>query len=171
MVINHLGTSDNVLTDIIEIQYTANAPLAGLEFNLAKSEWSAVLENFYYSYELPSEERIYNTFNLATNFSSVFDRYAVWHSDYMGTVSNKGQLSDPELDELILAMRECDPTDKDAYLDAWFDYQVRWNELMPQVPLYSNEYFDVSHIYVDNMDTTPYASYHNIICQIEKSAK
>ncbi len=171
LVINHLGQSGNVLTDIIEIQYTANAPLAGIDFNLEKSDWNAVLENYYGAYELTGENRIYSTFNLATNFSSVFDRYYTWHSDFLGTSMNKPQLSDAELDELIIAMRTMEPDDKDGYLQAWYDYQIRWNEILPQVPLYSNEYFDVVHQNVDNFNTTAYASYESIICEISKTEK
>ncbi len=171
LVINHLGQEGNVLTDIIEIQYAANAPLAGLQFNLDKGEWSAVLENYYDANTLLGDDRIYSTFNLATNFSAVFDRYYTWHSDNLATALNKGRLSDEKLDELIIEMRSTDPTDTDAYLEAWFDYQIRFNELMPQVPLYSNELYDISHAYVDNLNTTAYASYENLICQITKTEK
>ncbi len=168
--INHLG-QDNVLTDIIEIQYSANAPLAGIDFNLDKGEWSAVLLNYYDAYKLTADDRIYDTFNLATNFSSVFDRYYTWHSDFLGTSINKPQLSDETLDELIIEMRSTDPDDKEGYLDAWIAYQIRFNELMPQVPLYSNEYYDMAHIFVDNFETTAFAGYENIICQLSKSEK
>ncbi len=171
LTINHYGIADNPLTDIIEIQYLANTPLAGIKFNIARGDYSAVLQEFYYAYEIPDEDRVYNTFNLATNFTSVFDRYYVWHSDFMDAQENKGQLSDPVLDELIIDMRETDPDDTEAYLDAWLAYQVRWNELMPQVPLYSNEYYDIYHNYVDNLNTSVYAGYENIICQITKTVK
>ncbi len=171
LVVNHLGQDGNVLTDIIEIQYAANAPLAGLQFNLDKGEWSAVLANYYDANKLLGDARIYNTFNLATNFSAVFDRYYTWHSDNLETALNKARLSDETLDELIVEMRSTDPNSPDVFLDAWFDYQVRFNELMPQVPLYSNEYYDISHVNVDNLNTSAYAGYENIICQISKSEK
>ncbi len=167
--INHLG-QDNVLTDIIEIQYAANAPLAGIDFNLEKGEWAFVVENYYDAYKL-GEDRIYDTFNLATNFSAVFDRYYTWHSDFLGTSLNKAQLSDEELDELIIEMRSTDPSDKEGFLQAWFEYQIRFNEIMPQIPLYSNEYYDILHVNVDNFNTTIYAGYEDIICTITKSQK
>ncbi len=166
LTINYLAM-DNIATDITEIQYTANAPLAGMDFNVDTGEWSSVLENYYYSFEL-GEDRIYNAFGLATNFSAVFDRHSQWHSDFVGTTQNSGQLSDPELDAAIMAMRELEPTQTEEYLDAWMQYQIRWNELMPQVPLYSNENFDISHVSVNGLETTAYAKYYNIICQISK---
>ncbi len=171
LIVNHLGATDNVLTDIIEIQYVANAPLAGMEFNVEKVDYATMSTTYSASYTVPEEERQYNSFNLATNFSVIFDRYTVWHSDFIGTQQNKPQLSDEELDELIIAMRKSEPDDHDGYLEAWFDYQVRWNELLPTVPLYSNEYYDIAHIFVDNLNTTPNASYDDIICDISKSEK
>ncbi len=171
LVVNHLGSLDNVLTDIIEIEYIANAPLAGMEFNVEKVEYSSMIDTYYASFETPEEERIYNTFNLATNFSFIFDRYTIWHSDFIGAQQNRLQLSDATLDELIIEMRQSDPDDIDGYLETWLNYQVRWNELMPTVPLYSNEYYDIAHAYVDNLNTTIYATYDEIICEISKSEK
>ncbi len=171
LVINHLGTTDNTVTDIIEIQYAANAPLAGIEFNVTKSDFNALLDAYYYGYDIPEDERVYNTFNLATNFTAVDDKFLAYHSSLLGTWQNSTQLNDAELDEIMVRMRETDPSDDEAYLQAWFEFQIRWNELMPEVPLYSNEYFDISHVNVDNLNTTPYASWYEIICQISKSEK
>ncbi len=169
LTIDHLG-QDNVLTDIIEIQYSANAPLAGIDFNVTKGEWASVLENYYEAYTL-GDARIYETFNLAVNFTAIFDRYTTWHSDYLNTNLNKAQLSDETLDELIIEMRSTQPGDSEAYLEAWFNYQLRFNELMPQVPLYSNEYYDIAHVNVDNLNTSAYASYEDLICEITKTQK
>lgn len=33
--------------------------------------------------------------------------------------------------------------DREAYLEIWVDYIQRWNELLPELPLYSNVYYDV----------------------------
>ncbi len=170
LVIEHLGTTENTVTDIIEIQFTANAPLAGVKFNVTKSDFDALLNNYYYGFEL-GEERQYHTFNLATNFTAVDDKYYNWHSDFAGTWQNSTQLVDEELDATMIAMRNADPSDTETYLNAWFDFIVRWNELMPEIPLYSNEYFDITHKNVDPLMTTPYGSWYEVICQITKTAK
>ncbi len=170
-VINYLGQEGSGLTDIIEIQYVANAPLAGLEFNVERGEWAAVLANYYNAFEISEEERVYSAFGLGTSFSASFDRYNTWHSDHLGTQSNRAQFSDEELDEAIIAMRESDPNDIDGYLESWMEYQLRWNELLPQVPLYTTEVFDVAHVNVDNLYTNTYAKYEDVICKITKSEK
>ncbi len=168
LTINHMGTEDNTVTDIIEIQYKANAPLAGVNFIVTKSDFSALLDNFYYSYEL-GDDRKYNTFNLATSFAATFDPYtSSWHSDKFGTWENPCQVNDPELDEIIMKMRSVDPSDKDTFVDYWLQYEKRWQEILPQIPLYSNEYFDIFNNTVTGVETTPFYNYANVICKIGK---
>lgn len=169
LVVKHLGTTENAVTDIIEIQYTANAPKAGMKFEVTKSDFPALLNNFYYGYEL-GDERQYNTFNLASNFGRPYDPYfASWHSDFVGTWENSNQLSDKELDGYIEAMRSLDPEAKDEFVDIWLKYQKRWQELLPQVPLYSNEYFDVMANNIEGFNTTPFATWEAIICEVTKN--
>ena len=170
LTINHLGTEDNSVTDVIEIQFTANAPLAGVNFVVTRSDFSALLDNFYYGYE-KGDDRTYNTFNLATNFDAAFDPYTQsWHSDKCGTWENGCQLADEKLDELIMAMRSVEPGDNDAFIDLWLQYETRWQELMPEIPLYSNEYFDIYNVRVQGLCTTPFANYEDVICKLTKTA-
>ncbi|NLL91787.1 MAG: ABC transporter substrate-binding protein [Ruminococcaceae bacterium] len=164
--IHHLGTDKNEVTDIIEIQYMANAPLAGLKFDVEKSDFDKLLDHFYYGFKKSDDDRYYNSFNLATGFNPVFDPYYSNHSAYLGTWMNSNQLSDPELDELIVRMRSVDPEEKDTYADIWVEYQVRINELMPTIPLYSNEYFDVYSTRITGVETTPFSDFAMQICKV-----
>lgn len=165
LVVRHLGTENNEVTDIIEIQYTKNAPLAGVKFEVTKSDFNALLANYYYSYDL-GDDRYYNTFNLATNFGAVDDKYYSWHSDWLGTWYNANQLSDKTLDDLTMQMRKLDPTETEKFSELWAQFQVRWQELLPNIPLYSNEYFDVFDVNLKGVATTPYAGYADIVCQL-----
>lgn len=165
LTINHMGTDGNSVTDIIEIQYSANAPLAGIDFTVTKSDFNALMDNFYYGYEL-GEDRYYHSFNLANNFAVYYDPYYSWHSDYAGTWQNSCQLVDDELDAAIIAMRTA--TTDDEYVDAWLDFEIRWQQLMPEIPLYSNEYFDLTYMTVQGLETTPFASWEDVICTITK---
>lgn len=45
---------------------------------------------------------------------------------------------------------------EDAYNEWWRLYIQRWNWLMPEVPLYSNQYYDVYNGKLDELKTTPY---------------
>ena len=47
-------------------------------------------------------------------------------------------------------------TEEDVY-NEWFKlYTVRWNYLVAEVPLYSNEYFDLYNAKIENFKTGPY---------------
>ena len=35
-------------------------------------------------------------------------------------------------------------------------YVERWNELMPDIPLYSNYYYDVYNAKIENFETSPF---------------
>lgn len=39
-------------------------------------------------------------------------------------------------------MNQCEEGDDEAYGEAWLAFITKWNELVPEVPLYSNEYHD-----------------------------
>ncbi len=47
-------------------------------------------------------------------------------------------------------------TSEDVYNEWWKLYIQRWNYLMPEVPLYSNDYYDLYSARFENFETTPY---------------
>lgn len=169
LVINHFGTENNMVTDSLQAKFEINMQLIGADYNITIGDFATLLNHYYYSYELEEEDKVYSIFNLATNFSVAYDPYYSWHSDWLGTWYNAHQLEDsPEspaaplatgektLDELTKALREVTPGDQDTYLGLWREYQLRWNKLIPNVPLYSNQYYDVFDANLKNVETTPF---------------
>lgn len=153
--INHLGTTGNPITDLIGTEWPKGLNRAGVKFTIEWQDFNSLLANYYYSYELDPAERKYHSFNLATGFTEVYDPYYSYHSDFLGTWQNATQTNDSLLDFLMEKMRSLDPTDKETYASYWLEYQVRWNELLPVLPIYSNEYFDVFNARVSGLSTTP----------------
>ncbi len=47
-------------------------------------------------------------------------------------------------------------TQEDVYNEWWKLYIQRWNYLVPEVPLYANQYFDLYNAKIQNFVTTPY---------------
>lgn len=167
LIINHFGTEDNVVTDNVEIQFKANTPLAGIEFTLTRGDFDALLNNYYYGFQLGSDRR-FHTFNLATGFGAAYDPYYDFHSSYLGTWYNSNQLSDAKLDELVVTMRALEPTQREEFSEKWVEFQKRFAELLPIIPLYSNQYYDVFSKHVHGLNTTPFVSFADIICDIYK---
>ena len=154
LTINHLGTVDNEITDLISTELPKGTNRAGIEFTVDWQDFNALLNNYYYGYSLGADRK-YHSFNLATGFTEVYDPYYSLHSDFYGTWQNATGTRDAEIDRLTKQMRALDPEEKEQYAAYWFEYQVRWNELLPVLPIYSNEYFDIFNARVEGLETTP----------------
>ncbi len=170
LTIHHMGSTGNDVTAIIEIQYTANAPLAGMKFEVTQADFNALLDNYYYGFQ-KGADRFYNTFNLAVTFGRPFDPYYNWHSDFIETYANSCQVDDEELDQYIDEMRKLEPTQKEEYIEAWLKFEKRFQEIMAQIPLYSNEYYEVMGMNVEGVNTTSFASWDYVVCEIYKTAE
>lgn len=96
----------------------------------------------------------YNMFNLATGYNGgVYDESYNWTLDpeYIEQGMNVRRLYDKELDKLSMDMvYGVEPGDEATYLSLWEKYIIRWNELLPMVPLYSNIYVTVYPNTIDN---------------------
>ena len=96
----------------------------------------------------------YNMFNLATGYNGgVYDESYNWTTDpeYIEQGYNVQHLYDKELDKLSMDMvYGVEPGDEATYLSLWEKYIIRWNELLPMVPLYSNIYVSVYPNTIDN---------------------
>ena len=96
----------------------------------------------------------YNMFNLATGYNGgVYDESYNWTTDpeYIEQGYNVQHLYDKELDQLSMDMvYGVEPGDEATYLSLWEKYIIRWNELLPMVPLYSNIYVTVYPNTIDN---------------------
>lgn len=96
----------------------------------------------------------YNMFNLATGYNGgAYDESYNWTTDpeYIEQGYNVQHLYDKELDKLSMDMvYGVEPGDEATYLSLWEKYIIRWNELLPMVPLYSNIYVSVYPNTIDN---------------------
>ena len=139
-VINFARPANNQAADIVQAQLEKAGKAIGYEVCTTEMSMSELL-SYYYRQQDRSE---YDLFFLATNFTQVFDPYYNYHTDdaYQG-VYNRSGLKDEKLMELAKAMRETTPGDSKAYLEAWQNFIAYWQEVMPAVPLYSNNYYDL----------------------------
>jgi ABC-type transport system substrate-binding protein len=82
----------------------------------------------------------------------------------LATVEYEGKTYDLGMDFLSWAMvYNCAvpeggewKTSEDVFNEWWKLYIQRWNYLVPEVPLYSNQYFDLYNAKIQNFVTTPY---------------
>lgn len=166
LIITHLGTNDNPVTDTIELQMKQNAPKVGMDYRIERGDFAGLLDAYYNSGAKPESERKYNTFNMALGFSDANDPYYGYACEYAGTPTNPTNTCDPELDEIMQRLRHTSSEDTEAFADTWVEFQVKWNDIMPMVPIYANQYYDFADADLNGFNTTPFASYARIICDL-----
>lgn len=88
----------------------------------------------------------YGMYNLATNFYANYDQSYAFTSDpdMVALGYNQNYLFDDTLDQLTMDMvYGVEAGDDETYLKIWQDFIIRWNELLPNLPLYSNVYYTI----------------------------
>ena len=77
---------------------------------------------------------------------------------------NVNHLYDEKLDKLSMDMvYGVKPGDYDTYLDMWQQFVLRYNELLPQVPLYANIYMSVYPNSIADYQEGPFWGYARAI--------
>jgi len=124
----------------IEIETVSNAAMAGMRFTSEDADWVSVIMP---SVSAPHtmDELVFSTFSMGTGFPAVFDPYFSWHSDLIDSAPNMGW-SDAIMDDAMERMRRTEPGDYEGFAEAWFDYIIRFNEVLPAFPLYNNMWMD-----------------------------
>lgn len=135
--IKHLAPSGSPISELLSAKLSDSLKAIGMKYEQTMVELP-VLQKYMRTYAL---ERQYNMMNLATNFSAVFDPYYSYHTDeqYMGN-NNTNFIKDDSLMNLADEMRKVSSSDKELYSKKWLEFQTKWNELLPDFPLYSDEY-------------------------------
>lgn len=166
LFINHFSASKEI-GDAILLQYQENGWKAGLKFELTQGDFDTLLDHYYYGSSKSEEDLQYHSFNLATNFYSDYDPFWSWHSSLAGTTNNPGMTKDDEIDRVTELMQKLDPAAKAEFKELFVEFVVRWNEILPNIPIYSNEYFDVYNNRISGVDTSPVWSWAKGICDIK----
>ena len=152
----------------IEAGASANAPLAGMLFDIEIISFDLLLDHLYYDkFRMPAQRR-YNAFQLAVDFTAVDDKYLYSHSDNRNSSMNPNAVADDLLDEIIINMRNLNHAATDEHADLWVEYQVRWQQLLPALPLYSNECNDIYNSILTQTPTSAYWAWHDAIMHISK---
>ena len=133
LVVNQYGSDESPITTLISNQLPVNAKQVGMEYNVTAGSFATLLE--YYT--TPKEDAEYTAFNMGLSFGTPFDPYYQYHSKGF---DNKTKTNDPKADEITEKLRKTDPEDKEGYLNTWEEFQIWYNDYLPEIPLYSNQY-------------------------------
>lgn len=158
--INWASSEGNAVSALLSTMLANSEATKAAGVSIVKTEMTfSELLNYMYrqdSYGLGGDYSMptYNMFNLATGYNGgVYDESYNWTTDpeYIEQGYNVQHLYDEQLNKLSMDMvYGVEPDDEATYLDLWEKYIIRWNELLPMVPLYSNIYVTVYPNTIDN---------------------
>ena len=164
--INWASSEGNSVSDLLSTMLANGAATkeAGIEIKQNIMSFPELLNYMYRqdAYGLGGDYSVptYNMFNLATGWSSGEYNFAYEFTTdevYLEDGYNTTHLYDEEIDKLSMDMVfGVEPDDYDTYLDIWQKFVVRYNELLPRVPLYSNIYVSIYPNTISDYEEGPF---------------
>ena len=167
------STEQNPVSDLLAIMLANSEAVAqsGMEIVQTVGDWNGLLGAIYH--EDADGNKIapeYGMLNLATGWTSALYDYSFnWTDDptYVALGYNGNYLFDMGeggLDQLSMDMvYAVEPGDYEAYLDLWQKYIVRWNELLPEIPLYCNIYYTAVPSWLEGYEQNSYWDFADAI--------
>ena len=152
----------NHIVDTINENFLDNLAEAGIKVTLVPEDMEELLKAYY-----NEKERTADMIYLATNFHVVVDPSITYSmDDSVGhKVWNNTYSDDEELWNLAVDMRKTEPGDVYTYLQKWIAFQMRYNEVLPTIPIYSNIYFDFYNSQLRNYVITAHVTWTQAILQ------
>lgn len=147
LIINWACTDANTVSDMIATFLVPEAAKVGIKIVQNSMDFPTLSTHYYRN----GVEKTYNMFNLATGFNPVSAPWYYYSMDpaYFGTY-NSSFLTDQELADIANELKLTDPQDKDGWAAKWVNMQVRWNYMLPDIPLYSDEYYEFFNPKLEN---------------------
>ena len=151
LVIEWFSSENNTVSDLLvtSLQQNPDVAAAGMQINQTVGTFNDLITYYYDN----SEENPYQMFNLANGFGNPYD---VAYAYEPGSDANTNAIDDQKLYDLAIAMNQTAEGDDEAYGQNWLAFMKYWNEVLPEVPLYSNEYHDFFSDRVHDFDEDGY---------------
>lgn len=163
------SSEDNPVSELLVVmlangQQTADA---GMVIEQTVMSFTDLLNYMYRDASVDAKYGVptYGMFNLATGFTQLYSQaYEMSMKDeYMGTYNNNF-IQDEKLATLAWDMvYGVEAGDDATYLDMWQQFMDRWNELLPDVPLYSNIYYTVHADWLEGYDQSSYWEFEDAV--------
>lgn len=150
LIIEWCSSSGNPVSELIDTMLRSGdqTAQAGVVINRAIMDFSELL-NYMYRDDSQGEKYgvpTYGMYNLATSFYPQYDFSYNFSLDeaMIKAGLNMNFIFDEQLDKLSMEMvYGVEYGDDETFRQKFVDFVVRWNELLPEIPLYSNIYYDV----------------------------
>ena len=139
LVIEWANTDGNPVSELLATMLPEAMTEAGMELKATTMDFPTLSACISHS-----GDKIYNMYNLATGFALASSPWYYYSTDpvWMQGGYNSNWISDTDLEAAAYALKPIAYDDDEAWLSAWQNFMKVWNEKMPDVPLYSDEYYD-----------------------------
>ena len=139
LVIEWANTEGNPVSELLATMLPEAMTEAGMELKATTMDFPTLLNGINHT-----GDKIYNMYNLATGFALASSPWYYYSTDpvWMQGGYNSNWISDTDLEAAAYALKPIPYDDDAAWLSAWQNFMKVWNEKMPDVPLYSDEYYD-----------------------------
>lgn len=148
LVIEWAASENNPVSELLVVQLQNNPDVAAVGMQINQTIMS-LDELFNYLYREGAEDSKYavpkyGMYNLGIGFDPEYDLNTEYTDDpeMLEAGYNTNFIVDKQLATLAKEMVLADPENKDEFKAKFVDFIVRWNELLPDIPLYSNLYHD-----------------------------
>lgn len=140
LIIEWFSSDNNSVSDLLvtTLQQNPDVAAAGMQINQTVVSYTELLTNYYDN----STENQYQMFNLATGFGNPYDVAYMYEPDSASNVNALAGEEGQKLYDLAVAMNQTEEGDDAAYAENWYNFIAYWNDLLPEIPLYSNDYHD-----------------------------
>lgn len=140
LIIRWAKTENNPVSDLLTAALPENVAKIGMKIEDTAMTFPKLIENLYASPSDKTKRDAYHLYNLALGFADVNTYWRTFNPDPRFANNNPNQINDEKLYEIAESMKRTPSTDREEWSKKWFELQVRWNELLPMVPLYSDIY-------------------------------
>jgi len=133
------GSVENTVSSLLSAMLPEVMNEAGMQLVITSIDFSVLLNALS---KEGNAERTYHMFNMGVSFPRTVDPYYFYSSQKQYSSYNDNRIYDEQLEQLAKNLRETPSTRTEEYLQKWIEFEVRWNELLPDLPLYSDEYHE-----------------------------
>lgn len=166
LIIRHLTMDGTQIADVLEAQLMEHCAKAGIEYTMERSDEAGLQEAYYYA----SEQNLtqpYQMFTLGSEYASIPDPYyASLACEYANTSANPSNFCDVHMDEVMNRLRHTSQANTKEFLTAWKAYISYYNEVLPQLPLYTSTYAGFANANLQGYHPTTYLSWADQVSQL-----
>lgn len=160
LIVKWGSSENNAVSELLvtQLQKSPDVTEAGMEIQQTVMTFEELL-NYVYRDASQGEKYAtgdFNMFNFASNFPVGYvprDEYTT-DEKKLAQGYNTNFIVDEQLEELAEGFWKVDPTEKEKFLEGWQNYIVKWNELLPDLPLYSNTIHDFFNAKLKNYEAS-----------------